>query len=375
MMNKSLAFLLLAIVNLNGLNAQEDHLPATITWSKEVRKTNNAFIHKTLNAGPWGVDILRIRESDILNGEQVFLERYDDRLQLKQSQEIDFRYNKKKRIFEDAINIGGELYLFTSFRDPEKKKIQLFYQRIGPDLVPSENLIKLGEIDTRNKYIKGNRSRAGNFELVLSRDSSKVLIYHQLVYVKDEPENFTVWVFDDQLQELWTKNITLPYDVEVFEIDEYRVDKDGNVYLLGIMDQNYDQLQRRDQATYKYTILAYFRNEPEAKKYQIELDDKFIKDLTFRVANDGHLICSGFYSDKGAISIKGAYFFRINVKTKEIYNANLKPLDVDFFTFYKTKKQKRRAERKEQKGNEQLAPKLYRVSLDELIIRKDGGRY
>lgn len=367
MMNKSLAVLWLTLLSFSQLGAQRDDVPATITWGEELREPAKTFIAKTVSAGSWGFNILRLRQGNVMNGDQVFLERYDDRLHLKKSQKIDLRYKNKKREFEDVVKIGGQLYLFTSFNNQVKKKNYLFYQKISPRLLPSRDIVKIGEIDTRNKY------KEGDFDIILSRDSSKALIYNELPYQKNEPERFTLRVFDDQMQEQWTRDITLPYNDDVFEIEEYRVDKEGNVYLLGVVYQERNRLKRRGQPTYGYTILAYLNGGTEKQEYRIDLDDKFITDLTFRVANDGNLVCSGFYSDRGTVSIKGTYFLRMNAKTKEIYNVNYKAFDLDFLTFNLTEGRKRRAERNEKSGNEDQVPELYRFSLDELIMRTDGG--
>ncbi len=365
MISRRIVFLCLVLIGGTSLQGQRDEIPAKISWGEELREPANTFIAKTVSAGPWGFNILRLRQGNMLKGDQVFLERYDDRLRLKKSQQIDLRYKNKKRMFEDVVKIGGQLYLFTSFHNQVKKKNYLFYQKLSDRLVPSRNLTKVGEIDTQTRY-------GGDFDLVLSRDSSKVLIYNQLPYQKNEPERFTVRVFDDQLEELWTKEITLPYNDDVFEIEEYRVDKEGNVYLLGVIYQERNRIKRRGQPTYGYTVLAYLNDGRETQEYRIELGEKFITDLTFRVANDGNLVCSGFYSERGTLSIKGTYFLRMNAKSKEIYNVNFKAFDIDFLTFNMTNKQRQRAERKQQSGNDR-APELNRFSLDELIMRTDGG--
>ncbi|MEZ5041644.1 MAG: hypothetical protein R2828_17250 [Saprospiraceae bacterium] len=367
MIKNTIIVLLFALISIGYMYGQSDDISAKVKWGEELRGPANTAISKMVSAGPWGFNILRLRQGSVVNGDQVFLERYDENLRLKKSQKIDLRYKNKKREFQDLVKIGGQLYLFTSFNNQVQKKNYLFYQKISDRLMPSKDIVKIGEIDTRNKY------KEGNFDLAISRDSSTVLIYNQLPYQKNEPERFNLRVFDNQLKELWSKDIILPYNDDVFEIEEYHVDKEGNVFLLGVIYQERNRLQRRGQPTYSYTVLAYLNKGEETQEYRIDLGDKFITDLTFRVANDGSLVCSGFYSDRGTVSIKGTYFLRMNAKTKEIFNVNFKAFDIDFLTFNMNDGQKRRAERNEESGNENKAPELYRFSLDDLIMRSDGG--
>ena len=119
--------------------------------------------------------------------------------------------------------------------------------------------------------------------------------------------------------------------------------------------------------------MSYTDKGEKEEEYRIGLEDKFITDLTFRVAKGGTLICSGFYSEKGTYSIKGAYYFRLNPVTREITNRNYSPFDFEFLTQGLSDKNKERARAATEKNDRGRAPELYEYSLDELILRSDGG--
>jgi len=119
--------------------------------------------------------------------------------------------------------------------------------------------------------------------------------------------------------------------------------------------------------------LAYTNNGEDFKEYKIDIRDKFISDLTVRVGNDGNLICAGFYSEKGIDNTKGTYFFRINSETKEIYNQNLKEFDFEFLTTYFRPRELERAQKAARRGDKNKQAELYNFSLDDLIMRSDGG--
>jgi len=232
---------------------------------------------------------------------------------------------------------------------------------------PESKLTFIGEIDTRNKY------QEGSFNFHISRDSSKVLVYNQLPYKQNNPERFALRIFDNELQELWSKDIRLPYDDNQFVLEDYQVDNDGNVYLLGVLYSDNSLVRRRGNPNYKYVILAYNKSGEELTKYKIDLNEKFITDLTFRVADNGELICSGFYSEKGTYSVKGTYFFRVDPKEKRIFNKNAKEFNFDFRTEYVSEKKKGKLKNRERKGDVKKAAELYSYSLDHLILRNDGG--
>lgn len=361
-------FMLLSIlcVFVTILQAQVD-LPATIEWGEELREPNGTRIVKIISYGASGFYAVRLKTTNAITGEQLYLESYDGNRKLKKAEKIDLRYKGKQRDFEDMVKVGGQLYLLTSYNNQSKKKNYLFYQKVSRRLTVSKTLVKIGEIDTRNKL------REGSFDLVISKDSSMILLYNQLPYHKNEPERFAFHVFDNEFNELWHKDIALPYADDRFSVEEYQIDKKGNIYLLGVIFEDKVRTRRRGRPTYKYTVLAYRNNGADFKEYKLNLTDKFITDLTFRIGNDGNLVCSGFYSEKGTYSVKGTYFFRLNAETEEIYNTNFKAFDFEFLTEYMSEGKKDRALKAEQSGNVNRAPELYQYSLDELILRSDGG--
>lgn len=370
-MPKKYLFLLLglclAITTLQGQQSLSDNDPF-IEWGRDQRMPSNTYISKVVSANKYGFYALRKREESALANEQVYIESYDAKMNLKKSQKLDLKYKGNRRDFEDLIMVGGQLYLLSSFNNQAKKKNYLFYQKISNrSLTMARKFEMIAEIDTRNK------EQEGFFNFKLSKDSSKVLIYNQLPYKKNTPERFALRVFNNQFEEQWHKDIILPYNDDNFSIEEYRIDNKGNVYLLGVLFQDRSRVRRAGKPTYRYSILAYMNEGEDMKEYKIDIGDKFITDLTFRIDNSGKLVCSGFYSDKGTYSIKGTYFFKLNMETKQVENKNLKAFDFKFLTEYLSDGQRERALRAERQGKVNRAPELYQFSLDELILRSDGG--
>jgi len=354
-------------LNVPSLQAQQNQLPATISWSEETDSPRNTIMEGVIATHAGGIYTLRRRYGSGFSKSAAFVEFHDKDLKLKRSQELDLKYEGKERDFERVILLNGQLYFFTSFANQAKKKNYLFYQTLNERLVPSKKLVKISEVDAINK------ERKGAFNIETSRDSSKVLIYAQLPYQRKEPERFSLQVFNDSLDLLWQREIVLPYADNLFSVEEYRVDNQGNVYLLGARYKDGAGLRRRGTPDYEYVILAYTREGSDVKTYEVDNSNFFLTDMTFRVADNGHLVCSGFYSNKGTYSIKGACFFRIDPLEQKINEQNFKPFDFDFLTEHLSEGAKERARRASESGNTRRDPELYQVKLDELILRSDGG--
>lgn len=359
-------FVFLLFVSLG--NAQTD-TPAKLNWGDDYSEPNNTFATKIVGLTGNGFYLLRQK---VLNNPsakpRAWVEYYTRDMKLKRQEEMELKYKGKQRDFEDVIYLGGQLYLMTSFNNSAKKMNYLFKQKMSmKSLVPSSRLEMVCETEARNKEVEGT------FAFQVSKDSSKLLIFKDLPFDKKEPARFGFRVFDDAFELLWEKNIILPYNSDKFTVEEYRVDNSGNVHLLGVLYQDNVTRRRRGNPTYQYVILSYTENGEKAEEYRIDLEEKFITDLTFRVGKGGTLVCSGFYSERGTYSIKGAYYFRLDPKTREIRNRNYTEFDFEFLTQGFSEKNIEKARRAQANNDRNRFPEMYDYSLDELILRSDGG--
>lgn len=364
----SIPFLLFLFIPFLGFGQQLSE-SAKLTWGDSYNEPPNTRVEKIIGIENEGFYVLRTRVITSTNTKpKVYVEHFTKNMKLKKSNEMDLKYKNKRRDFEDVISFGGELYLMTSFNNVVQKKNYLFKQKISKrSLAPSSKLEMIAETEAKNK------EQEGTFGINISSDSSKLLLYNKLPYQRKNPEQFALHVFDENFEKLWTKNITLPYPDNTFRLEEYRVDKNGNVYLLGTLFKDNAAYRRRGSPNYQYIILAYTKDGTDKEQYKIDLKNKFITDLTFRVGNNGDLICSGFYSERDTYSVKGTYFFKLNAETKEIYNENHKEFEFEFLTEYMNERTREKARQAERSGDRKRQPELYQFSLDELILRSDGG--
>lgn len=342
--------------------------PVDIRWGQDLKQPNATFLTKIIGSDANGFYTLRNQVADRFAGgnHHIFLEYYNRKMDLVKAQKIDTRYKGKDREFEDVIRMGGQLWLLTSFNNEAKKKNYLFAQSVAPkSLTLRKTLTKIGEIDSKN------RNKSGSFAHHISRDSSKILIYNQLPYDKGQPEKFSLTVYDNQFNNIWHKDITLPYRDDLFAVKEYKIDNKGNVHLLGklFLEKN----RGKGRANYQYIILTYKGQDDKPSQYKINLENKFITDFTFEIDDKSNLICSGFYSDLGIASIKGTYFFKVDAESKKVFSKNFKEFDFDFLIKDLSKKKQAKLKRAAEAGDTRKTAELPQYSLDHLVLRNDGG--
>jgi hypothetical protein len=343
-----------------------------VIWSKPLEEPTNTDIQKIIATEAYGIYALRLKQGSSLtnpNNVKAIVEYYDASMRLVRQKELSLDFKGKNRSFKDVVMLQGKLWLLSYFYNEKHEKTYLFAQHIdNQTLTLDKELIKISEQDDTN------RERQDVFSHAISRDSSKIVIFTQQTSDKKQ-EEFTLAVFDSDFNDVWSKKAKLPYNRKSFDVEETQVDKNGNVYLLGVIyTEGSNRIARRGKANFQYDLVAYMRDSTlDVQEYKIDLKDKFVTDLTFRVADDADLVFSGFYSEKGVSSMKGTCFFKINPRTKDMTSVSTREFDFDFLTENLSQRNKDKAKAASMSNDKSKEVELPAFNLDKLILRSDGG--
>ncbi len=375
---KNIRFSLMLILSsfFMGANAQQvanenNRTPATMVWSDEYQEPSNTEIQKIIATEGGGFYTLRLHQGGLIGGgkQKPIIEYYNSKMKLVRSRELDLGYKGKERFLKDVVMVGGRLWMLSYFYNEKHEKTYLFAQEVNKSTLNlTKDMVMIGEQD------ETNREKQDVFSLAQSRDSSKIVIFNRQPNSKDG-QSFSLAVYDADFTQQWAKEAKLPYGKKNFSVEDYQVDNKGNVYLLGIIyTEGSNRLERRGKATYQYDIVAYLKDSMlDVQEYKILLKDKFVTDLTFRIADDGDIVCAGFYSEKDAKGMKGSCFFKINPRTKDMTSISTREFDFNFVTANLSDKSKMQAKAAIDRDDKERAPELFDYSLDKLIMRSDGG--
>lgn len=330
-------------------------------WGEETKRNKHSHFDGVITYDKTGYYMLHFQKKG------PTIDKYGIDLNLEKSYLIDLKKAGKKMLFEGISYFKDNLIVLSSFSDRNKKTNALYYQIVDKNtLVQKTGLTLLSELQFDKK------SRNGDFGFATARDSSKMLIYTGMPFVKDGPEKFGFTVLDENLNKLWSKEVELPYLNKLFQVEDYDVSPDGNVFITGseYKDKKLEKT-RKGVPNYKYHILGYFNNGNLVKDYEVDLGDKFITDLSVSIGPDKNIICSGFFSENGSWSIGGVFYLTIDGTTKKVTKKSLKRFSEDFITEGWTKKEEKRAKRKAARKNKEL--EMYDYDLHDLVHRNDGG--
>jgi len=337
-----------------------------MTWGKEFKESKKTTLIDIVGYDESGIYALKARMS-LFSAGQKYIEHYDKKMNQTKSVELVQYYNDDELYPEFIVQFNTELYLFSSFINKKQKMNYLFVSSINKKtLEPNHDLKKIAEINYKY-YSKYN---AGGYFYDLSDDSTKLMIYYDLPYKKGLNEKFGFHVFDEDLNLIWKKSITLPYKEELFAIEKYRVDNNGNTYILGRIYKDIKKEKRKGKPNYKYQVLAYSNEGNTLIEYPIHLTGKFFTDMNIAINKDNDIVCGGFFSEEGTFSIKGCYFLCIDGETKEITTKSFKDFSIDFLTQNMKERIAKKTKKKAAKGK---TVELYEFDLSDFVLRSDGG--
>lgn len=353
-----LAFLPLTL----PLSAQKKTTKAQVQWGPEL----------TVKDGGTFIEVVGERDNAtyLLMGKRkdLFVRRMDG-LKMVWQKQIDLKVSKKELTLEKIVVTEKEIVVLASLFDKAANGNQLYCARYTQaDFSPVKPAVPVSTIPA------DKQTNAGSFAIMSSPDGSKILVHAMYPAERNVPAKSRMEVYDAEMQMLWSQDYNLPYGSDEFEMESQRLDDDGSVVTLGVKYAKKGkrrELKRANKATYEYHLLTLSKESAEMNDHVIEVQDKFLQDMTLSIAKTGDIICAGLYGNKGTFSVRGAFFLRLDRATKQIMHESFKPFDDDFITLYMTEKAAAKAKKKAERKEEEM--ELPEFRLHEIVHRDDGG--
>lgn len=343
--------------------AQKKTDKATVKWGPEMTVKENGQFETIVASRENSSFMIMSRKKE------RFLQRVDGTKVMWQKP-LNVEMNKKPMLMENLALVGNDILVFASIYDKKANENQLYYSRYGTDQ------FKPLKVNEKMAVIPAPKSiNTGSFEVRVSPGGNRVLVHQYLPVEKGELRKTLMEMYDGDMNLLWSQAMELPYNGNEFFVESQRVDDDGSVMLLGIKHAGGTEkreLKKAGLATYEYHLLVYDGQSPMPEDHLISVSDKFLKDMTVSLGKDGDVLCAGLYGNKGGDrAISGAFYLRLDRKSKKVVHESYRAFPSDFITSYMTEKQAAKAEKKAERKNEEMEMANY--LLRDLVRRDDGG--
>ncbi|WNJ21154.1 hypothetical protein [Pontibacter sp. G13] len=278
------------------------------------------------------------------------LTKYDQEFELQWTEQV-FEQNGRRHIDFVAV-IGPRILIFISEYFPREKVIKTFYTAYSLE----------GELEVEKEILSvypNQKEQKVDLQYTLSPNKRKLLCYKNLQSRKGA-EKVLYYLFDEYGEYVSNGEITLNYPDNRYRVRSLRVSNEGNVFMLGKFFVN-TRINSADD--FKYMIHRYDVVEESMQEIQIELGDRFITDLAFRLDRTENIYIAGFYSNRGTDQIAGTVLQKIS-RSGELMLDATDPFSEAFLRQYLTNNQIN-------KGKE-----LRNFFLDPeqgIVLRSDGG--
>ena len=316
-----------------------------------------------LHSDPTGHYVLLMEDEGSLFSRKDFtptLQKYDRTFHLVYSKA--FRVDEKDVRFGNMLYAGNKFVLGIQLLDRTDKKLTCTATIIGLDGKASKPQ-KVGVVDYKEKD-----DRPTEVRWLMSEDTSKMLVVAAADGNHDRQRmKVHLNVHDHQLNKLWSKSFTLPYTQEQLTIRSWTLANDGQVYLLGkVYEEKRNQESKKKggkrKPAYKLVIFRFQPTVEKAQEFRLDLQDRFVTDVAFRLSPNNDLNCAGFYANDTKGVIQGVFFTRLDGQTGAAEVATRKELSAKDIDNFDTQK--------DRSGNEGLDSKF---EFKELLLRDDGG--
>ena len=293
----------------------------------------------------------------------LYLQRYNQDLELVKEEKLKIKKKGERLSFRFMVQLQDKLFLFASVANSASGRESLLARQVNEaSLEPTGEWVEVAEVENRNKD--------GFFSWSRSKDKGKLLLLFSSFSDRLDRQSYSLFVLNEELNQLWHKQNCLPYPLEKFSIVQHHLDNAGNVYLLNTLFRE----GGKNQSPYQYHLLAYKNKGNELHEYGIELPGKFLEEIKVSTDEELNLVGGGFYADEAGEPIKGAYSFRINGKTNEVVSRSNKAFAAELIpqTF----------ESQSLAGLEMVMPETTRgthqlrqsgFELNDIVLRKDGS--
>ena len=269
---------------------------------------------------------------------------------------LDKKINNLKIDLETVFPFKNELLLINKIINYDNNSINLYQQKINPvSLNKTEHNILLSI-----NYLK--KKDIGTFHYRISIDSSKLLVYYAYPTLKYEPEKFALFVFDQNLNIVWNKELN-KIEERLYTIDDIDIDNDANVFIVAREHNKKDGLFKQDKSLKNADlIIAYTHNGKKLNEYKLSLKNEYITDIKFKIKNE-FLFIGGFYSYNGLESVKGSLSSKIDFEAEQILWTQTNDFKEDLIT-------KDWSDEKIERAKKRLIKKEEHLEIEDLVLKE-----
>lgn len=199
-----------------------------------------------------------------------------------------------------------------------------------------------------------------NFGSALSPDSSIILTYFEQNVQRKTDRVIGLKALNTDLEVQWERELELPYDNDIVQVNQFKIDNEGGVYLLSGRNPTKNNSRVLRPQGGRYVVFYYNNASNKLKEFDISFKDKQVISALGIINEQDQMIIAGYYSNNYSFSAAGTFLFRISKNAKSIETASYMAFPKDFL---KDVMRQRDVEKN---------PEINDLFLDHMLITKEN---
>jgi hypothetical protein len=236
--------------------------------------------------------------------------------------EFDSKYISDCRL----VNFKNAIFLLYNDYSKENKTTTAYAAEVNTKEA------KTGKLTTLGAFESDNLSDQASVNIQLSTDSSKVMVFAEGPERKKEDKKYFIGVFDNNLNKIWKREVTLPIQEKFVYIADEDFTDDGNVYVaIKHFDKEVTKQSVRENGkrvpSYTFKLIKY--SEKEEKEIKLNLNDNFVQGTRILYNPSGLVTIAGMYKKKYNGKLNGVFYAILDPKTNLIKTSKMVDFDAD----------------------------------------------
>ena len=283
---------------------------------------------------------------------------------------------------ESYIEYAGHYYFFFSRWNKAQGTEQLFVREIDFDKAnwagKERLLIKVkgkiaGGFNFGTLLLSSTLSAKGKFNFDKSYNEKRFIVQYRMnPKTKSDAINKDVigmHVYSPNMEEVWSKQVEMPYTEKKMNNVGYTIDEKGNTYILAEVFRT-DKAKKiiKGKLNYDLELIRVNADDQSLSSFKIQLKDKFIKNINFYEGKDGGITIAGYYGNSPRSGTDGIFLYKLD-EDGELANESTYEIPVDVMKLYMSDRAQGRMEKKD--GEKDYS--MPNMVLREIVYGDDGS--
>ncbi len=281
-------------------------------------------------------------------------------------EKVVLRANESPANFEGSAVVGDHFVVFLS--DKKEGRNTFFMQEYGFDLQPMGEATELASYE-----LDGKRGRfAGSFSIYPSQNKEYFSVVWTIPGKREEETRYGYRVYDQNLAVMSEGEYEFPFPSKYCTVNMMYLSNTGDFFTVVTEYQESDTKRLFNNYSNYKTMHIYHITPDGMEDVEIDLEGKRIEALSLNSDNNRQFIITGTYGDRGKAGIKGLFYLRLDFKSQEILAEGFEEFADDFITQDWSDRQKKKMEKKQEKGKD-VEPLLYNYVMRDVHVLDDGS--